>query len=1155
MSCFTCCCFYPKYKRKVDSIYPRSPEGNLVKNEIDKLQYYSCQHPEKLSKIGEYLYQNLKWGLNGRYKNQNYVRNTIEAVDRILMVIGAEYINFYANSYLKMIQKLLEQTDLDYQRMATNSFKKFCEKESSNQTANHNRNYDQFVCQFSAMCYNNNKDASVRSEIRISGLQGIGAMVKKLDPDESLQATYLWDNMDKIISALLFIMQESFNERKSAAMINQAILSTKKNSQGLSNSVSQLSQQQPLPEGDLFSKVGAYNDDITTVTMNNNESTLADKSKVIANEENIELKLLTSNGEPSSPSYESDVLNRHQQSLDPRIEAKQLLKEISSKADYITITRIVRPLLTYMDSNSAWQQLDFIECVFQTVMNHVKQQHAIIVKELIKHLDSHRNSDANMKCHIIKAISICIQVSALHSVGGTTANIIDIFTNLLKHLNFSLEKSFNQSLSELSNSNRQDEIKFQNEILEAMKDFTSQLPDYAKNDVIMFITRQINSHQFTYNELQQPPQSSNSSQLLSDQMRNKYLDALYEICTKYKSIQVFSAFNSTSFLEDILRLTIMFDSKSRCKSNEILQFLLDKYNFLTRIKRFAKKSTTNLDNSQLSTSSSAVSNSVLDLLDYDLKPIKEDIMFMRKHGRLFLSHLNESLFIKSNLKDNYQSVFTTILLFLIGINDKEFLIDLVAFGLHIQYLTFVNYKEISFSIKCEIMSFLTAYFDLITKLNTTNVSSLNQYISTIISIRRSKFYSKYLIPSYIYGQIIPSKIPSNHLSMSQSSLNRLNESLSNENDFNKEFNDISQNFIDSSLKSHQEHEDRSLEDEMIKRNASSSSISSISKSTVKDASLETTEAEKLKSIWIFDKQAIIDLLLKSGISSQRINQSLATEFSLATSYLNSKIISESYLNYRSINNLTNSNLPNTDSASASNLKNQYNSTSKQDLVKGSGSYNNHEQLNRQDSFETSYDSASQVSELDNNENNRRFFIGPQDDLSNQNPQTILQALLKQSNNSILSFDTIKRYFLNNPNITSSLSTNNILSSNNYSSVSSSNNNNTDLYNTLTQTRDYSSALDNDNNEERLKIINDYKQKSFDEIKGDMNKNGQINDNKYKQVLEFLSNEVHTTNTHKLQQQQHSFLDLLNKQQQQQQLYLKKDSVPLNDIEFPHLFMY
>ena len=105
MSCCACCCFYPKYKRKVDSIYPRNLEAALIKIEVEKLQYYVKQHPEKLSKIGDYLYQNLKWGLN---KNRNYVKNTIEAVDKILLVITPQNLNYYASNYLKIIQKLLE---------------------------------------------------------------------------------------------------------------------------------------------------------------------------------------------------------------------------------------------------------------------------------------------------------------------------------------------------------------------------------------------------------------------------------------------------------------------------------------------------------------------------------------------------------------------------------------------------------------------------------------------------------------------------------------------------------------------------------------------------------------------------------------------------------------------------------------------------------------------------------------------------------------------------------------------------------------------------------------------------------------------------------------------------------------------------------------
>lgn len=111
LSCCACCCFYPKYKRKVDNIYPRRQvDAPLVKNEVDKLQYYVTVHPEKLAKIGECLYHNLKRGLNGAQKNRNYVKNTIEAVEKILLVITPQNLNYFAPYYLKIINKLLEQS-------------------------------------------------------------------------------------------------------------------------------------------------------------------------------------------------------------------------------------------------------------------------------------------------------------------------------------------------------------------------------------------------------------------------------------------------------------------------------------------------------------------------------------------------------------------------------------------------------------------------------------------------------------------------------------------------------------------------------------------------------------------------------------------------------------------------------------------------------------------------------------------------------------------------------------------------------------------------------------------------------------------------------------------------------------------------------------
>jgi len=119
----------------------------------------------------------------------------------------------------------------------------------------------------------------------------------------------------------------------------------------------------------------------------------------------------------------------------------------------------------------------------------------------------------------------------MHSV-GTTGQIIEIFTYLLKHLKSSVEKvstlqgqliskkpaaaagnmssSSMGSLQQMANSagcadtaakiskDLVEEQHLQRKIIDAMGQFTANLPDYSKNDVVMFIARQINSQQFTY---------------------------------------------------------------------------------------------------------------------------------------------------------------------------------------------------------------------------------------------------------------------------------------------------------------------------------------------------------------------------------------------------------------------------------------------------------------------------------------------------------------------------------------------------------------------------------------------------------------------------------------------------------------------------------
>lgn len=70
LGCCGCCsALRPRYKRLVDNIFPVNPEDGLVKSNMEKLTFYSLSSPDKLDRIGEYLYQKATKDINRkRYK-------------------------------------------------------------------------------------------------------------------------------------------------------------------------------------------------------------------------------------------------------------------------------------------------------------------------------------------------------------------------------------------------------------------------------------------------------------------------------------------------------------------------------------------------------------------------------------------------------------------------------------------------------------------------------------------------------------------------------------------------------------------------------------------------------------------------------------------------------------------------------------------------------------------------------------------------------------------------------------------------------------------------------------------------------------------------------------------------------------------------------
>ncbi|XP_063416561.1 protein EFR3 homolog B-like isoform X1 [Mytilus trossulus] len=200
--CFGCACLKPRYKRLVDNIFPLNPEDGLVKNNMDKLTYYAMSNSEKLDRIGAYLEQKLGRDLQRRRIGNVFI--SMDALDQLLVACHSHSLNLFVESFLKMVQKLLESDDPDLQVLATQSFVKFANIEEDNPS--YHRRYDFFVSKFSAMCHCGKDNENIKTKIRNAGLRGLQGVVRKTVSDD-LQVN-IWESihMDKMVPSLLFNM-------------------------------------------------------------------------------------------------------------------------------------------------------------------------------------------------------------------------------------------------------------------------------------------------------------------------------------------------------------------------------------------------------------------------------------------------------------------------------------------------------------------------------------------------------------------------------------------------------------------------------------------------------------------------------------------------------------------------------------------------------------------------------------------------------------------------------------------------------------------------------------------------------------------------------------------------------------------------------------
>ncbi|XP_049763760.1 protein EFR3 homolog cmp44E isoform X1 [Schistocerca cancellata] len=210
--CVCCSALRPRYKRLVDNIFPALPQDGLVKNNMEKLTFYSLSSPEKLDRIGEYLFQRASRDIHRR--RTGFVVIAMEAMDQLLVACHAQTLNLFVESFLKMVQKLLESTEPQLQILATQSFVRFANIEED--TPSYHRRYDFFVSKFSSMCHSNHNVPDMRDKIRAAGIKGLQGVVRKTVSDDLVENIWEPVHMDKIVPSLLYNMQNSRYHTKEA---------------------------------------------------------------------------------------------------------------------------------------------------------------------------------------------------------------------------------------------------------------------------------------------------------------------------------------------------------------------------------------------------------------------------------------------------------------------------------------------------------------------------------------------------------------------------------------------------------------------------------------------------------------------------------------------------------------------------------------------------------------------------------------------------------------------------------------------------------------------------------------------------------------------------------------------------------------------------
>uniref|UniRef100_A0ABI7WDB5 EFR3 homolog A n=2 Tax=Felidae TaxID=9681 RepID=A0ABI7WDB5_FELCA len=275
-------------------------------------------------------------------------------------------------------------------------------------------------------------------------------------------------------------------------------------------------------------------------------------------------------GPPPSPSAADKEEN-------PAVLAENCFRELLGRATFGNMNNAVRPVFAHLDHHKLWDPNEFAVHCFKIIMYSIQAQYSHhVIQEILGHLDARKKDSPRVRAGIIQVLLEAVAIAAKGSIGPT---VLEVFNTLLKHLRLSVEFEANDlqggsvGSANLNTSTKDNDEKIvQNAIIQTIGFFGSNLPDYQRSEIMMFIMGKVpvfgtSTHTLDISQL---------GDLGTRRIQIMLLRSLLMVTSGYKAKTIVTALPG-SFLDPLLSPSLMEDYELRQLVLEVMHNLMDRH--------------------------------------------------------------------------------------------------------------------------------------------------------------------------------------------------------------------------------------------------------------------------------------------------------------------------------------------------------------------------------------------------------------------------------------------------------------------------------------------------------------------------------------------------------------------------------------------------